>query len=256
MNFDSLVKRITEAPVSEIGLHGDWDSEKLHRFDRPSMRALKKEGYLEKVKSKFAKDIGIDFNLFFVKSAQAGKHREVGIVSPDSLRSMISDVNMESIVNSSNPNNITIVFTNNVGDQKVPLTPWIIAHRTSHALYRGGLQNNEIRREYNLFMREYQNTLKHCYGISINEYGSGVDKDNSQRLKRFFSTVGTFKSARDKKVIRPFEFIHECFAQYLMEGGVTFNEGRERMCSYELQTNFEALFSHVLRKSQGKIFVM
>lgn len=80
MNFDSLVKRITEAPVSEIGLHGDWENEKLHRYDRPSMRALKKEGYLEKVKSKFAKDIGIDFNLFFVKSAQAGKHREVGMI--------------------------------------------------------------------------------------------------------------------------------------------------------------------------------
>ena len=51
MKFDSLMKRLTEAPVSEIGLHGDWESEKLHRFDRPSMRALKKEGYLEKVKS-------------------------------------------------------------------------------------------------------------------------------------------------------------------------------------------------------------
>lgn len=256
MKFDSLMKRLTEAPVSEIGLHGDWESEKLHRFDRPSMRALKKEGYLEKVKSKFAKDIGIDFNLFFVKSAQAGKHREVGIVSPDSLRSMISDVNIESIINSANPSAVTIVFTNNVGDEKVPLTPWIIAHRTSHALYRGRFQNNEIKREYNLFMREYKNTLEHCYDILINDYGSPVDKINEQKLKRFFNSVGTFKSARDKKVIRPFEFIHECFAQFLIQGEITFNEGDDASCSWELQSRFDFLISTVLEISKGKIFVM
>lgn len=256
MNFDSLVKRITEAPVSEIGLHGDWENEKLHRYDRPSMRALKKEGYLEKVKSKFAKNVTEEFNLFFVKSAQAGKHREVGIVSPDRLRSMISDVNMESIIDSSDIYNITIVFTNNVGDQKVPLTPWIIAHRTSHALYRGILQDNEIKREYDLFMREYRETLRNCYNININQYGSPVDDINNKRLKALFNTLGTFKSARDKKIIRPFEFIHECFAQYLMEGGITFNEGNDAPCSWELQSRFEYLISRVLELSLGKIFVM
>jgi hypothetical protein len=159
------------------------------------MRALKKEGYLEKVKSKFAKDIAVNFNLFFVKSAQAGKHREVGIVSPDSLRSMISDVNLDPILNSSNPNNITIVFTNNVGDQKVPLTPWIIAHRTSHAFLRGRLQDKELDREYSYFLREYKNTLRDCCGISMSDYGSPVDKLNEQKLKRLLNSLGTFKSA-------------------------------------------------------------
>jgi hypothetical protein len=256
MNFDKLIKRLTEAPVGDIGLHGDWESEKMHRYDKPSMRLLKKEGYLEKLKSKFAKDISINFNLFFVKSRAASQHREVGIVSPDRLRSMINDVNVDPILNSSNPNNITIVFTNNVGDEKVLLTPWITAHRTSHVLYRGSLSDREIKREYDYFMNDYRNVLKSCYNIQIDNFGNGIDKFNRAKLKSLMNRIGTFKSARDKKIIRPFEFIHECFAQYLIEGEVRFNESDNGICEYELQSYFESLFSRVLSRSLGKIFVM
>ena len=256
MKFDDLVKKLTEAPVSEIGLHGDWKDKILHKYDKPSVKLLTKEGYLEKLKSKFAKNISIDFNLFFVKSKEAAQHAEVGIVDPNRLSSMISDVDVQPIINSINPNAITIVFTNNVGDSKVLLTPWMIAHRTGHVLYRGNFNDRILKKEWELLISDYVNTLKHCFNIDVDRFGRGMSKQDTAKLKKLFHSVGTFKSARTNNIVRPFEFIYEVFAQYLVEGEITFNDLEENICVYELQSIFEGGFSHILRASQGKLFLM
>lgn len=251
-------KLFSEAPVGDIARMGDWEEKSKRKYDEPSIKLLKKDSYLQKLKSEFAKDIAINFNLYFLKSKNASKYSEYGIISENELRSLITDIDVDPIINSSNNSNLTIIFTNNVGIDKVPLTPWMIGHRIGHVLYRGQFKDSVLKREWNMFLSDYKNTMNGCFGIEdITSNRNRGDRNEMKKIKKVLNGLGTFRSARENKIGRPFEFIYEVFSQFLSTGEITFNNMiNDAPCIYELQSVFESGINSILSASLGKMFLM
>ena len=53
---------------------------------------------------------------------------------------IVGTANAQRILAGHGPDVITVVFTNNTGDRRLPLTPWIMAHRIGHAVQATGRQ--------------------------------------------------------------------------------------------------------------------
>jgi hypothetical protein len=246
----------SEAPVGDIARMGDWEEKSKRKYDEPSIKLLKKDSYLQKLKSEFAKDIAINFNLYFLKSKNASKYSEYGIITENELRSLITDIDVDPIIKSSNNSNLTIIFTNNVGIDKVPLTPWMIGHRIGHVLYRGGFKDSVLKREWDMFLSEYKNSMNSCFDIK-DITGNRGDRNETKKIKKVLNGLGTFRSARENKIDRPFEFIYEVFSQFLSTGEITFNDiMNDEQCVYYIQSIFESGISNILSSSLGKIFLM
>lgn len=256
MNF----KLFFEAPVSEIETIGDWSSSKKHRYDAPSIKLLSDDSYLRKLKSVLAKNIGVDFNLFFVKTSKASKHSEFGIVSETQLDEMISDVDISKIIEASHTDAITVIFTNNIGIDKVPLTPWMISHRIGHVLQRAQFKSVEIKNEWNFMLKNMIQTLNSCFGFNFKNqsdfYNINNDKTTKKKLLKLLNGLGTFRSARRNEIDRPLEFIYECFAQYIVHGSLEFNPLDDAPCTYELQTAIESGIDSILNEAKGYMFLM
>ena len=260
MNDESLIWEsykksvFSEAPVDEISTMGDWNDPQKpqkRKYDAPSIKILTKDSYLQKLKTQFAKNVPYNFNLFFLKSKNAAEHVEHGIVSETELRSFITDIDVDPIIKASNDDNITIIFTNNVGAERVPLTPWMIGHRIGHVIYRSQFQDKNIANEWAYFLREYKILMKQCYNVQ-----DALSQPVSKQTKKVFNNLGTFRSARENKIDRPYEFIFEVFSQYLNTGEVKFNDTHDHICSWELGSRFISGIESLLSKSTGKMFLM
>jgi hypothetical protein len=124
---------------------------------------------------------------------------------------------------------ITVIFTNNKGDERAPMTPWIMAHRLAHALRRkGGSANMQ-----GIYMDAERHLISQVKEV-MSYYGKKSfvpDKDLETNQRRdqlamiyLFNHIATFKSARDKKIRDWFEVLNELIAQYIISGGnITFN---------------------------------
>jgi hypothetical protein len=85
-----------------------------------------------------------------------------------------------------------------------------------------------------VLFKEINNALTDHYDIDMNKNmkKSYMDKrdsfinnpDAAKIYSALFHSIGTMKSARDGKLPRPFEFLHEIFAQYILTGKVNFNK--------------------------------
>lgn len=219
---------LQEAPIGEIGLIGDWEGEKKRGYDSPSKKLLTNPNYIEKIKTAWNKT-PYDFDLYFVNSKEANKYTELGKVNLEFVRNElnIKDLNI-------NPDSITCFFTNNRGVQKVPLTPWIIAHRLAHAMartYKGErpyLYHSGVSKDLDNFLEEISRDV---YGTSLekNAYTySGYDykANNKKELlkKKICEALGTFRSAREGKLRAPFEMVNELISQFIITNKITFNK--------------------------------
>ncbi len=109
------------------------------------------------------------------------------------------------------PGAITVVFSNNEGADRVPLTGWMIAHRLLHAIA------SDDRSEVNTFIRK------------LVDQQSGIMFD----LKNYNSNImdwtlacamGTSRAARNWNLTTATELLPEAFAQYILKGKVTLRE--------------------------------
>jgi hypothetical protein len=113
----------------------------------------------------------------------------------------------------------------------MPMTAWIIAHRIGHAVarVRGG---RDMHGQY----VQASNHLVSSFSAIVNDYyvGRAIDSDSEYKIvrsrphqlvmKKFFSHVATFKSARDGNIRDWFEVLNELIAQYLTTGKIKFNK--------------------------------
>jgi hypothetical protein len=263
MNKDSKLiweqyQNLIEAPVDDIQTMGNWNkaTKSKNKYDSSSIKLLNNPEYIKRLKTKFASNVPYIFNLYFIKSPKASQHVEYGPITEEKLREFISDVDVSPIINASkaNPESITIIFTNNSGVEKIPLTPWMIAHRISHSMYRSQFSYdsyNQLSNEYKHFLRQINSTLEGCYNIR----GGFFSRDEA--LVKLVNGLGTFRSARENKITRPFEFIHEVFAQYLTTGNIEFNSyNNDELCADQFKTEFESSIYYILNKCKGKMFLM
>lgn len=180
---------------------------------------------IEKIKRQWEKT-EFDFDVFVVNDPRVNKpqFREVGVVDPSFVYGAMRLTPEEIPLN---PNNITIIFTNNVAAEKIPLTGWSMAHRLGHAFAASrGKPVGEAWTEFNNHLREtVDNIMREVYGIDTKakSWRVGSNQDTEKTLKYVAQSLGSMKSARDNAMRNWFEFGYELLAQYLITGHIKLN---------------------------------
>lgn len=292
---------LEEMPIANYTTIGDFDK-MTKQFRVPADRKLATSPKaIENLHKRFANN-RFDFNFIIVNTTEGGRHQEVGLVDQDWLMQNMPEAFRQMPLKDSA---INVIYTGNAAAERYPFTPWIIAHRLSHALSkRNGNMMEYIQRELDQtakrILRQYQfdpENQTRGYGSygnyngggSYDEYRAKQAKKFNTGLRHFYEQLGTFKSARDKNLREPFEFLHECLAQYLTIGKIRLNhlehciqtgtggwQTKQHAClKYsqdraemdreleginetidELAEQLENEFEMILGKAVGKIFVM
>ena len=233
---------------------------------------------------KFFEKTPYDFRLFFSNLSGTGRYSEYGPMGPNGIKEIFKD-QAEQILDDSE-DAITIVFVGNKGDDKVMLTPWVMAHRFGHAIVAGRRRKqgwNEWTEAENHFFSTVNNLLNEYYG-KVGKQGGNLKFELTPEYNALFNAIGTQRSSRTGQIRRPYEFMYELFAQYLGTGKITLNPfptnltyGRKvfgnptkymnikpeyrdtddrQYASEILASDMEMLFNDVLASSVGKIFIM
>lgn len=228
MTFKELFQLISEDAIDELELVGDWNpTAKRYGYDKPSIGILTHQKGLEKIKKKWEKT-RFDFDVYLLKSKEGNKYTELGQVTPEFVRDNLKlNVNFD-------PDKITVIYTNNKGAELMPMTPWTMAHRLGHAMARrysseaasgSTYMYREVRREVEKLLQEIASVVygKKSLNKNVNTgYYSSVVPDGKLK-KELAHALGTFKSARDKKLRQDFEFVNELIAQYIISDKITLN---------------------------------
>lgn len=210
---------LQEMPIGNFELRGKaWEkgpAKNLHSYDRRDVGILTNDNAVQKIKDKWFKTQQT-FDFYFVRSPKASQYRQEGVVTPEWIKEKIGeDIQPRS-------DTITVIFTNNVGAEKIPMTAWAMAHRFGHAI-SGTREWTDFQREVNYYLK---NIFDNLYSFQAN-FGSGYDRDSYAKTQKFgqflANGIGTMKSARDNKIFRFGEFYFELLAQYLISGQIKFN---------------------------------
>jgi hypothetical protein len=223
-NDQILLKELySEMALSNLQKIGKWDDKKnRHGYDKASVGILSSPSGLKKLENTFNKIGGWDFNLYFVKLPNAWRQSELGIIDVNKLPQLIK---VEAGVDFPMPkdNEITVIFTNNSAAEKLPLTPWTIAHRIGHAFAATSRkQNDNSEKYYDIKISNTLQKLLKCYDLTS-------DRDprysSAYYMRDLYQKIGKFRSARMGKLTRPAEFYHEAFAYWLLhDGELDFND--------------------------------
>lgn len=228
MHILSLLK---EAPIQDLDHVGDFSKNSSFRHER-DRRIITHPASIANIKKKFGK-VRQNINILFVNTPKGNRYTEHGMVDKHWIGKNLGDEVLEKINKMQTDNAITIIFTNNKGDQRIPMTPWIMAHRMMHVFARGNPEKyqaaaDEITRFTSDYVFPaylgYDRAAPSTYKQYSGGYGRQSHRSKQLLFKHLFHKIGTFKSARDKKLRDWFEVINELGAQYIITGDVTFNE--------------------------------
>ena len=241
-----------ETPIEDFNLIGNWDknSSFKHENDRKLLTNPKAQ---EKIIHKW-QNTKVPFNIYLVNSPGAGKFAETGKVNPEWIYNNLKPNVAKQIKISSDA--INIIYTNNNGDQRVPMTAWVMAHRFGHAVSRYGNGGNGFygfgsERQIYAFTEARDELIRYSSMILEQSYGFNNLPDNEKKftavrrrsyssydrndtipytydmLERlylgFYRAIGTMRSAREHELRNEFEFILELLAQYMITGKIVFN---------------------------------
>lgn len=273
---------MTEAPLSDYQPLGNFERGRggfRHQVDKQLVTNPVNIGKVHKFFSRTPYDIRI----FPVQVRGGGGWLETGEVDNVTLSKIVGADNAQRILAGQGPDNITIVFTNNTGAERVPLTPWMMAHRMGHAVRRRrGYQPDRAWTEAD---RHFWNGLNGINTILRDYYGVTTATSEEDRVEienALLNAIGTMRSARQRRISRNWEMVYEIFAQYLNTGEVTFNSapaelvsrrqawGHPRLlrrigkteqqeASQMLETlsyDMELMFNDVMSNALGRIYVM
>lgn len=222
-----LINILNEAPIEDFQTIGDFNKSHSMRnlIDR---RLVTNPHSVEKIKNMWSK-CEIPFNMYYVNLPGAANFVEHGIVELGWLQKNLPKVH--AVLATKNIDDaVHVIFTNNLGSERVPLTGWIQAHRFAHALVAGYHPYGEV--PYTKYsVDEFRKNVrkKVCEILSegyrlpfknLDEYDFNTQ---NKLVLAFLHGIGTFKSARDKKIRASFEFYNELIAQYIITGGIRFN---------------------------------
>ena len=133
-----LICELTEAPLRDYEPLGDFS--RTGGFRHAADRALVTNPVAIGKVQHFFNRTPYDFRIFPVQFTGGGRWLETGAVTPERLVEIVGTANAQRILAGHGPDVITVVFTNNTGDRRLPLTPWIMAHRIGHAVQATGRQ--------------------------------------------------------------------------------------------------------------------
>lgn len=287
MKVNQLIK-LLEVPLSNVDHVGDFSKNSSFRHAR-DRAIVTHPASIQNMKKKFG-NVKQDINAIFVNTPKGNKVTELGGVDREQVKKYLGDEVFEKINRIHNDNTITVIFTNNKGEQRFSMTPWIMAHRMMHAFARkdgspisDGFYKDAAN-EIIHFLRdllEYYNVKDMPQNYDRMSFSS-FDRDKLRNkqliMKNFFQEVATFKSARDKKIRDWFEVINELGAQYIITGKVEFKDPptsfKANRQTYSMDQNdrivyseienyldamagyFESKMEKMLTAYTGKIFIM
>jgi hypothetical protein len=220
LNFKEEV--LSEMPIKGFNLIGQWgpNAKRKYGYNKQDTGILENPKAVEKIHKSWY-NTKYDFDFYFIRSYKASKHIEVGQVSLDWVK---ENLEIELKVKE---DHITIIFTNNRGDEKIPMTAWAIAHRLGHAIRKENIFEDYFRKRID---QDFNEILKYVYGLdpwkrSNYQNSIFVPYYNENKYKKsLFSAVGKMKSARENKLRTSSEFIYELVAQYIVTGKIRFND--------------------------------
>jgi hypothetical protein len=269
---------ISEAPLADYMPLGDFERGKggfRHDVDKKLVTNPVAIGKVYKFFGRTPHDIRI----FPVQVRGGGSYLETGEVDVDQLVKIVGQDNAQRILGGHGPDAITIVFTNNTGAERIPLTAWMMAHRIGHAIRKGGAERAWAEADKH-FWNGINEIMRDVYRLSV-QRGSFSSMSNSD-YKALIDAIGTMRSARQKTIARPYEFVYEMFAQYLNTGEVKFNPAPKTLMSRQqawgrnqpirsindetqreatqmletLSYDMELLFNDVMSAALGRVYVM
>jgi hypothetical protein len=252
-------------------------------FNSQDKKLLSNPKAIQKIRRQWEKtEYTFDIYLLNVPQLNKSELREVGEVS-DSFAKIFEETTGQPLPN--DPSAITILFNGNYGAEKVPMTGWIMAHRFGHAVRRNSSQWQEYVNSMLVLTRDYiSNVYEKTLRLISGSYDRNLNIDFKQEKMwaLIFSQIGSFKSARDGKINRYYEFFYEIFAQYLITGSVEFRPltkeiaieklpfGNKRMARavddellgmwnrdmYIYSSDIESRIINILENCVGKTFLM
>jgi len=276
----------SEAPLADYQPLGDFN--KPGPFRGPDKKLIPNPVNQLKTQ-KFLSNSPYDFRLFFSNIPGTGNYREHGPMTPEEIQQIFTK-DADLIVNGS-ADAITIVYVGNSGDRKVPLTPWVMAHRFGHAIQAGhssgvlGRPSGAWPEAEEYFFSTVNQLLDRAYGKTrLNQGRRSLNWDLTPEYNALFNALGTQRSSRSGAIRRPYEFLYELFAQYIKDGKITLNPlptnlgygkqawgnpsnymmlkpnyRNESTRQYEAQVladDMSDYFAEVLRSAVGNIYVM
>lgn len=217
------IQQLFEAPIADFTHVGDFTKSSGFRHEQ-DRKLVTNPKALTKMQTKWRFPEEQKTNVIFVNHADGNRHTEVGEVSLDWLEKNMPRVFPE-LEAALDDDALNVIYTNNKGTERVPMTGWILAHRLGHAFFRRSYARSTGPGYY------YDEAHKVFY-TSFTKIGRtyGIHSQHHQMLPfngpmiGLMQNVGTMKSAREKNLRNPFELLHECFAQYIFLGEVKFNE--------------------------------
>jgi hypothetical protein len=286
IKLKSLLKEMNlqEVPIDTYKTIGDFS--RGSSFTSKADRALIAHPVaIQKVKNFFSK-VQETLDFYFVNTKEARKYTEKGEVSEEFIFKELN-IKPEQLENGEiNKDHITVFFTNNKGDERVSMTPWIMAHRFGHVVKN----IYPFKHEYVPWLDEKLDAILQTYDVSdprntkgirygfydVGEYSS---YRKYQLIRKYLcNMLGTFKSARDNNLRNANEFQFECFAQYLNSGtfkvnplpdyivtGYSYGRPSKRTARdkdlrddniHDLERDLPYYAEQVLTDCVGKIFVM
>jgi hypothetical protein len=214
-----------EDPISDLDHLGDFTKPGPFRNQLDKKLATHPVS-LEKIRN-FFKNTDWDIRLYFCNISGTGKHAESGLASDLELEIIFGKAIADQLM--AEDDQITMVFLGNSGAERMPFTPWVIAHRMGHAIQastRSASRSNAAfywQEAEQVFFRGVNEVLRDVYRKRIAGNMREMKIDLSLEYSALFNAIGTQKSSRDHKINRPFEFVYESFAQYLHTGNITYN---------------------------------
>jgi hypothetical protein len=275
---------LLEAPIQDYKTYGDFSKSSSFRnkTDRYLVSNPKVISYTKKAFSKTEHT----FNLYFVNSKYANEHTEVGEVDLKWVHDNLPDEKLiDDIAKNIDNDSINIIFTNNKGVERIPMTAWMMAHRIMHAVARkgGSRPSWSVYKEAADHIASATAHLLQYYNVKDYPSNDGrltrADRNKQLLFLRFWEQICTFKSARDRNLRDWFEIMNELGAQYIITGELKFNKapsnitqkGYKNTFSYSispedkeevddylemLPRDLKYMFESIFGNAMNKIYVM
>jgi hypothetical protein len=196
-------------PITGWQMHGNWAADAPRKYGFTSQDASILGQYAEKIHKKWSNSRN-NFDFYFVRSPKAYRQVEIGEVTPEWV---FKNIGIEV---QPNPNSISVIFTNNTGTEKIPMTAWALAHRLGHAIRRTP-DWEHFRKEV---FHDFAVILRDVYQAHNTWSPYGEDE---KLFRDLFHAVGTMKSTRDRNLVSAYEFLYEMLAQYILTGKIRFS---------------------------------
>lgn len=237
MRFRELI----EAPISDFvvgDLSGIGD---LTHADPKAREYLNNPKYQAKVQQVWQKT-PFDFKLYFANVGIGTLERRLKVSGVKTIAQVEEYWPELKGMIKPDSNAISLLYISNDSTDFMPFTPWMLAHRFTHALmpYLGQSQAASL---YGVVSKELltllDSTLREVYGIfkpeNMNQYGDFTNVE-----KELLNQILTTKAAREQRLKFTDDFIAEMIAQYLITGAIKFNSLPNGMRNYvELGYDFK-----------------